>query len=112
MQAKPVQLIGPQELTASNATYYTSPANKQTILSKLTLTNVSSVAQTVDVHIVPSGGSADATNRLISTKTLDTNEAWAAFPVEGQILQPGDSIQASAGAVDSILIMASGVEIY
>lgn len=111
MQATNVQIIPAQALTTTLSSYYTSRAKTKTLLSKLTLTNVTGSAETVDVHLVPSGGTADATNRLIQSRTLDTNEAWSAYPIEGQVLREGDSIHAVAGSNDAILIMASGVEL-
>jgi len=111
MNATPIQLISPQALTATLAQYYEAPAQKRVIISKMTLSNVSAGVEMVDIHIVPAGGTADASNLLLKQKSLDSNQSFPVYQLEGQILSPGDTIQAKAGTVDSVLIMASGVTV-
>lgn len=110
MNATPLQLISPQELTATLAEYYESPAQKRVIISKMTIANVTAGVHTVQIHIVPAGGTANATNQLLN-KTLDTDQSFPVYQLEGQILSAGDTIWAKTGAASSVLLMASGVTV-
>jgi len=113
MQANPVQIIAPQTITDTLAGYYTSPAKKKTLISKLTFSNASTASEDVDVHLVPDGGTADASNKVISARTVSNGEAAAIYQLEGQVMQPGDSLHiASDTTGSSIVVVASGVEIY
>lgn len=111
MNATPVQLISPQALTATLAQYYEAPAQKRVIISKMTLSNVGTGVELVDIHIVPAGGTADATNLLLKQKSLDSNQSFPVYQLEGQILSPGDTVWAKTDSADSVLIMASGVTV-
>ena len=110
MQAKPKQIIEPQALTATTDEYYAAPAGKKVIISKFTLSNGGAAAVACDVHIVPSGDSADATNKIIPAKLVDTDEAFAAYQLEGQVLDEGDKIFVKGGA--DVVVMSSGVELF
>jgi len=77
----------------------------------MTLSNVSAVVDTVDIHIVPAGGTADASNLLLKQKSLDSNQSFPVYQLEGQILAPGDTVWAKAANVDAVLFMASGVTV-
>lgn len=113
MQAVPVQTIATQLITNVLGTYYTSPANKKTILSKLIFCNTGSTAEKIDVHLVPSGGSASAGNKVISGKTIDAGESWPAYMLEGVTIPAGSSLQAKSDTSSSaITITGSGVEVY
>ena len=111
MNATSIQLISPQALTATLAQYYEAPAQKRVIISKMTLSNVSAGVDTVDIHIVPAGGTADASNLLLKQKSLDSNQSFPVYQLEGQILAPGDTVWAKAANVDAVLFMASGVTV-
>lgn len=114
MQAIPKQLVEPQAISSTLASYYASPSNKQTILSKLTFTNHGADAESIDVHIVPNGDSPVLSNKLISAKIIDANEAWSAYQLEGQLLNPGDAIHCKTNTASStdIVFMASGLEVF
>lgn len=114
MQAIPVQIIAPQAMTDALVTYYTSPANKKTMVSKVTLTNVGASAQAVDLHLVPSGGTAGVTNKILSAKVIDADEAFPAYQLESLIMDAGDFIQAkiNTAASTDIVIVGAGVEIF
>lgn len=104
------KLFNPALLTASAATYYTSPANTRTLVKKLTFTNTDTVARTVTVYVIPSGGSASATNTLISARALAAGETYECFEAEGHVLSTGDFIQALASTTSVVSIQGSGVE--
>ena len=99
------------QLTASAATYYTAPANTRSIIKKLTFTNTSGGALTVTVYLVPSGGTASATNTLVSAQSIGAGECWECYPAQGQVLQTGGTLQANASAATSITIQGAVAEV-
>ncbi len=88
MSIKPNNIVAAQ-LTNAAATYYTAPANTKVVLKKLTFTNTDTVARTVTVYLVPSGGTAGVTNILVSARAIAAGDAMpntqsgaATYPVE------------------------------
>jgi hypothetical protein len=65
----------------------------------------------VTLYLVPSGGSAGATNTIISARTIAAGEDYVSPEAAGQVIETGGTIQALAGSGTSITIIASGVEI-
>lgn len=113
MQANPVQIIAPQTITDTLAGYYTSPAKKRTLISKLTFSNAGIGAESVDIHLVPDGGTAGSGNKVVSARTVNNNETIAIYQLEGQVMQPGDSLHIVSDTIaSSVVVVASGVEIY
>jgi hypothetical protein len=106
----PKSLIQSQQLTATNATYYTA-INVRTIIDKMTLTNTTAGAITVTIDLVDSGGTAGATERVISARSIAAGETYTCPEVVGHILNTGDSIQGFASATTSITIRCSGREV-
>lgn len=104
------RLVSGSQLTSSAATYYTAPANTKTVISACRLTNTTAGAVTATVYLVPSGGTAGATNIVLSAKSLAAGESFD-VPIDGQVLLTGGTLQALASANTSITIVASGVEI-
>lgn len=110
MSVTPKRLT-PAQLTASAATYYTGAANVQTIIKKLTFTNSTATARTVTVYLVPSGGSAGVTNILTSARAVNVNETYECFEAQGQVLNPGDLIQALSDSATAVTIAGAVVEV-
>jgi hypothetical protein len=110
MQRLPKRIVDGSQLTAAAATYYTVPANTLTTISACTLTNTTAGAVTATVHLVPSGGSATASNMILSARTLAAGESFNVGSAIGQTLAAGGTLQALAGAVTSITLVASGYE--
>ena len=110
MQRLPKRLVDGSQLTAAAATYYTVPTNTLTTISACTLTNTTAGAVTATVHLVPSGGSATASNMILSARTLAAGESFNVGSAIGQTLAAGGTLQALAGAVTSISLVASGYE--
>lgn len=104
MTISPKTLYTGGQLTTSAATLYTSPANTKTIVTEATFTNVDTVARLLTVYIVRSGGTASAANTLISAKSIAAGEAYVSPELAGQILGPGDFIQAKADANTAITV--------
>lgn len=109
MAISPKRLIAGSQIAATATTYYTATGVKARIDS-CALTNTTAGAVTATVHLVPSGGSADATNCILSAKSLNAGETYIVPGAIGQWLEAGGTIQALASAATSIAIVASGVE--
>ncbi len=110
MAVTPKGLIASQQLTGSNATYYTA-TNVRTIIDKMTLCNTTAGAITATIDLVDSGGSAGATERIISARSIAAGETYTCPEAVGHILNPGDTIQGLASSATSITIRASGREV-
>ena len=104
------QLIAPQQITDSAATYYTATRVTGRVDS-MTATNTDTAAHTLTVHIVPSAGSASAGNRIISAKSIMPGETYSCFEMVGQVIPSGSFIQALSDAGSVITLTASGLEI-
>ena len=102
------RLISGSQLTGSAATYYTAPANTTTIIKKLVLVNTTAGAVACTIYLIPSGGSAGATNTLTISRSIGINESWSCPEAENMVLAAGGFIQ-SLGL--NVTIMASGIEV-
>ena len=98
---------------AANAltTEYTVPSSTKTIVDKFTATNTDSGAQTISVHLVPSGGSADATNRITSLLSIAADASVELPEIKNQVLMTGDFISVVASVTGKVVIRASGREV-
>lgn len=105
------RLVEGAQLTASAATYYTTPANTRTRIDAMTLTNTSGAAVTVDIHLVPAGGSPSDDNVVMKGKSIPQNDTYVVREALGHWLEPGGTIQALAGTATSVTLIASGVEV-
>ncbi len=66
---------------------------------------------TFSLNIIPSGGSASASNLIIDNKSVADEETYTCPEVIGQYLESGDSISTIAGAATSLTLRISGREI-
>jgi hypothetical protein len=97
----PKALFDPIELTGVLATLYTvtsAGGDRGVRLTTIRLTNVGNVTALVDVHIVPSGGSAGIANRVLSGYPIPAGGLPIFLPLGGEIMEPGATIQAYAYA--------------
>lgn len=111
MTVTPKKLFTPALLTTSLATYYTAPTNTKTLLKKVTLTNTSANAETVDLHLVETGGSAGDANKILDGVAIGPGKTYEVYEAEGHIMNSGDFIRALASTVSVVNIQISGVEI-
>jgi hypothetical protein len=101
------RLFAPVQLGTSLSTLFT--ATGKTIIDKFTLVETTAATISgIDVHIVPSGGSASATNRIISQKSLNANETYLCPELIGHTLEVGEFIQAKAGTATAVSVRGSG----
>jgi hypothetical protein len=84
-------------------------ASAKTIIDKFTVTNVSDDDVEVDVHLVPSGGGAGPSNRLLRL-TVRFGEAYLCAEVVGHMLEIGDAIHVRAATASAVCVRASGRE--
>ena len=103
-----------QLATTPGDVLYTCPAGTKAQIQKLTFLNTTATARTVTVHIVRSGGAIGVTNQVWIAATVPLNttapRGVECFEAEGQVLNPGDFIQAFASAATAITPMGSVVE--
>ena len=102
-------LVTAQYAAAAEATYYTA-TGVRTIVDKCTGTNMTGAAVSLTVRLVPTGGSAGASN-LIETASIGAGSSYTFPSVVGHTLEPGGSISALAGAASSIVFRVSGREV-
>jgi hypothetical protein len=102
------RLIAGSQLTGTAATYYTVPANTRAVLKAASLTNTTAGAVACTVYLVPSGGSAGASNAIISAKSVAANETYSCPELVNQVLESGYTVQAFGL---NVTFMASGIEI-
>ena len=95
--------LGQLALTAVVATVYTVPALERTIVKTIDICNTTSLAVTVTVYLVPSGGSESAANTLIPTVMVLKMFNWNG----AQVLNAGDTIKA-VSSVSGVTINVSG----
>lgn len=109
MAVTPKRLVPGSALTNALATYYTVPASTTVIAKELVLCNTDVVTHTVDLHIVPNGGTAVAANQILQNIAL-TNGETKIYSLSS-VMEIGATIQASADAGAVVSIAVSGVEI-
>lgn len=109
MSVTPKRLVEGSILSASAATYYTA-TNVKARIDAFALTNTTAGAVTATVNLVPSAGTAGASNCVLSAQSIAAGATLIVPGAIGQWLEAGDTIQASASAATSITLVASGVE--
>ena len=102
------QILCSQQLASTGeTTVYTVPASSTIKIAQGSLCNVSASAVTVSVSIIPSGGTADGTHRVIASYSLAANDTLTLKDyIGGALMGPGDFISvnaATAAAVDVII---------
>lgn len=103
-------LIDAGYVSDSLATKYTA-TSVTAIIDKFTATNTDSNARTLSVHLVPSGGSADATNIVTSELSIAAGASVDLPEMKNHVLEPGDFIAAVGEVASKIVVRASGREV-
>ena len=111
MTVTPLCIIQSVVVTGSDASIYTSPANTATIVDQFTATNTDSSNHTLNVNIIPSGGSVGSGNLVISAITVNANSTLGLTALQNQILNAGDIISVKASAASDIIVRASGRQV-
>lgn len=94
----------------SLTTVYTSTNN--TAITYLNLTNSSGGAITVDIHIIPNGGTAGTTNLVAKTLSISATDSYQLYSGGEKLLfENGDFIQVVASAASGINAVVSSTAI-
>lgn len=96
---------------AATATTYATSSNCVTRFDSFTLTNNDTVVQTVTVHVIPSGGTASAVNKIINAKSLAPGECYTCPEMVGKAIKAGAFVQALASTAGKVTLHASGIEV-
>lgn len=99
--------LGQANITTGYTTLYTAPAATRTYVKAMDICNTTASPIRVYVSLVPSSGSASASNAIFYNASLDgySTLQWCGM----QILNAGDTIQMKASAA-GCTITASGGE--
>lgn len=102
---KGVNLSSGAVSTGSYATLYTVPTGKQVAVSDIEICNTGSTSATFYVSLVPSGGTAGASNALFYAAPIPpyTTVQWTGL----QVLGAGATVQAYASS-SNVTILVSG----
>lgn len=94
-------------VTAGTTTVYTVPASTRTMVKEIDICNTTGAALTINVHLVPSGGSATTANALFFGASISANTTlqWSGV----QVLNAADTIQVQGSGL-GLTIHASGGE--
>jgi len=101
------------QVTDALVTYYTAPAKGKTrmIIDKFTATNDDGSARTVDIHIVPKGGTAVDANRIVKAESINAGITKDFTELQNQILNTGDFIAIIASLTLVVYVRISGREV-
>lgn len=103
-------LIPAKIAVATDTTQYTA-TGVTAIIDKFTATNYDTVARTITVNLVTSGGSVGNDNKIVAAKALQANETYTFPELIGHVLAPGGFISTIASNATGINIRASGREV-
>jgi len=98
--------LGQIAITTAVATVYTCPASTRTFIKDINVCNTTGGAVTVNVHLVPSGGTADTTNALVYGYSIAATSYWQR--TGSQIMNAGDTIQVKASATGTTITISGG----
>lgn len=99
------------QLATTIAPIYTAPTGTKAVTKRVILTNTTSGAATVLVHVVASGGSVSDGNMALNQVSIAGGETMIASELEGLVIESGASIHAQASVSGTITAIISGVEI-
>lgn len=106
------RLVSGSQVATTSTTYYTAAASTRAVIGAAAVCNTTGTADQITIYLVPSAGSADATNTLISARTVAAGETYACPELIGQVIETGGTIRAKATTSASALtLVVSGTEI-
>lgn len=95
--------------TTSATTLYTTTTSTTQIIKNILLNNTTTSDATVTLNVVPTGGSALASNRLLSAYTVKANDTVA---IDCSIVMNStDFVSGLQGTSSAITVIISGVEV-
>jgi hypothetical protein len=100
--------ITPAQLTASAATYVTAGASEKVRILSLVVCNDNTVAETVTVHVIPTGATETALNKVLDAFALAAGESVDLIGIIGvQTLLATGTIRAFASTATQVSIGGS-----
>ena len=111
MTITPVRMASAAYIPTSLTTLYTCPSStvNGAVVRKAVFNNVSGTSASFTLYVVPTGGTAGASNQVISSVTVQNgSEPYIAAELGNLVLNPGDTIQALASTASAIVAMISG----
>jgi hypothetical protein len=104
------QVITSQQLTATDASIYTVPASTSIKIQKGLLCNVTNGTVYVNLSLLKTGQSIDATHRFIHNYPLAGGDTLSldAF-LQNVVMGPGDFIAGFASIASSVNVIISGM---
>jgi hypothetical protein len=106
-----VKNLIPRKVAENAQTSQYTAVNCKTIIDKFTVTNTTAANATISVNLIASGGTAAASNRVLSLRAIAPGETYTCPEVVGQTLEPSGFISTLAGTAAALTISASGREI-
>lgn len=100
------KILANGQLPSSIGDLYECPANYQAKVQNIRATNTDSVARTVNIYILPSGGTA----RRIWPKDLSLTQGDTAVDDSAFTLDQGDKVQGDASAASVVDYTIYGME--
>lgn len=109
MPVTPKALLDGTLLTASSTTLYTAPASTTAVIRSITLCNTDTVARTVTIYIVQSGGSIGDDKKIFDEFSLAAGETIVDDTL--RVLETGDTLRGLASTASVVSIRADGSEV-
>ena len=110
--AVPSCLYEAAEVTSSDTTIYIAPISTTVIIDQFSYGNNDSSAHTLNVNIIPNGGSVGATNLVVNAQPIVAAGTAGAngslSMIQNQILLAGDSLSVKADSASKLVIRVSG----
>ena len=95
--------------STSGSTLYTVPASKSTIVKNIVLANTTGNESPISISVVPSGGSASPSNRILSNYAVPAN---GIATLDCSIVMPTGTFLVGTNSISgAITVTISGVEI-
>lgn len=101
--------LGGGTLTNAAAAYVTASGTSTLIIKKAVFTNTDTVARTITVHRVPSGGSATTANMVLKEVSLSAGQTYDATSLGNMVLTSGATLQALASTGSVVNLFVSGL---
>lgn len=92
------------------STICTIGANTKGTISALAFTNTDTVSRNLTVHLVPSGGSISAANKVVPARGLAAGEIWVCTPLIAATADAGTTIQCFCDTASVINVVGAYYE--
>jgi hypothetical protein len=101
----------PAKFAENSQTSQYAPVSARAIIDKFTATNSGSAVVVFSVNIVPNGGVASASNRILSLRSIMPGETYNCPELVGHVLDNGAAISTLCDTASALIICISGREV-